>query len=167
MDYRAAASQMMVAALALMGSYSEAGTHQKPTPRLEVECNHLELAAMRKELKELAEGWSELDGIFADALRACLKRDSIARQEFSKVAELLSATRALEAALKNAQPPVQLSADHLKLRRVVAGTRARLSELESLHRQATCMTEYIDTEINFNGLKELAIHTNARMAHIA
>lgn len=167
MDYRAAASQMMVAALALMGSYSEAATHQKPTPRLEVECNHLELAAMRKELKELADGWSELDGIFAEALRACLKRDSIAHQVFSRVAELLNATRALESALKNAQPPVQLVADHLKLRRVVASTRARLSELDSLHRQATRMPEYVDTEMNFNGLKELASHTNARMAHIA
>ncbi|UST65967.1 hypothetical protein NF673_09510 [Pseudomonas moraviensis] len=165
-DYRAA-SQMMVAALALMGSYSEAATHQSPPPRLEVECNHLELAEMRKELKELAEGWSALDGIFASALRACLKRDNIAHQEFSRVAELLNATRALESALKSAQPPVQLAADHLKFRRVVAGTRARLAELDSLYRQATRMPEYVDTEVNFNGLKELASFTNARLAHIA
>ncbi|QXG29091.1 hypothetical protein [Pseudomonas viridiflava] len=167
MDFRTTSMQMMVAALAMVGSYGDVAITHQPISRLEVECNHLELAQKRKVLKSLIDGWTELDRIYADTLRVSLKRADFSRAEFAKVGELLSATRALETALKAAEPPAELRGEHMAFRRIVAGTRSRLAALDSLHRQATHAAEYVESSIDFNGLRELASHTTARLGLIA
>lgn len=167
MDYRNISMQMLFSAMALVGNYAEAANHVKPVSKIETACNYASLAKIRETLIQLTIGWKELDDIFSEAVRTTLKRGDPSRNEFAKVSELVDAVRGLEAALITSTPPQEVALAHTAFRRVVAGVRGRLVQLESLHRQAVYTPEYTDTGINFDGLKALADHTSARMAIIA
>lgn len=167
MDYRNISMQMLFSAMALVGNYAEAANHVKPVSQIETGCNYAALAKIRETLIQLTIGWKELDGIFSEAVRTTLKRGDASRHDFSRIAELLQAVRGLESALAKSDPPSEVGSAHVAFRRVVAGVRGRLVQLDSLHRQAVSKAEYIDTGINFEGLKALSEFTGTRMASFA
>ena len=167
MDYRNISMQMLFSAMALVGNYAEAANHVKPVSQFETACNYASLVKIRETLIQLTIGWKELDVIFSEAVRTTLKRGDASRQDFARISELVHAVRGLESALATSTPPSDVGSAHTAFRRVVAGVRGRLVQLENLHKQAVAAHAYVDTGINFEGLKALADHTSARMAIIA
>lgn len=158
---------LVLAAMSLIGEYAQAIDYQAPTSRVQNECAKGCTDSLRVVMTELISGWKELEGIYTQLLSRTLDADSFDEEMFSRIAQLLSVTRALEVTLKAATPPQGLASEHMEFRRAVASTRSRLADLSGIYRQSTVIPHYVDTRIDFNGLKELADYTTAGMARIA
>lgn len=158
---------LVLAAMTLAGSYSQALEHQPQAHPAQIECERLSLENTRRVLAELTQGWIELDTIYARLLRKTMNESEFDAETFSRIADLLNMVRALEIVLKSSAPPATLSSQHLEFRKAVANTRTRLAQLNSLYRQASRVPYYADTRIDLNGLKELADFTTAGLARIA
>lgn len=167
MDYRSHAAPLLLSAMALIGGYSEASSHSHSEQCRHALSRNVEVEVLAREVSMLTQGWRELEGIFTDALSLALKNSMFSRSEFSKTTELVHAVRTLEDSLKAAQPPLELVDQHQDFRRAVAAVRGRLVQMESLHKQATVLPAYVDSDIDFNGLRMLADITTARLAKIA
>lgn len=158
---------LALAAMTLVGGYAQAIDHQAPSLRSQYECVKNDMESMRGVMSDLIEGWKELEGIYAQLLRKTLETSEFEPDTFERIADLLSITRGLEVTLKAVTPPPAISSLHMDFRRAVAGTRSRLADLDSIYRQATRSPHYVDTRIDFNGLKALADFTTAGVAKIA
>lgn len=158
---------LVLAAMTLVGGYAQAIDQQAPALRAQFECSKNDTEAMRAVMSDLINGWRDLEDIYARLLRTTLETNDFESETFERIAELLSMTRGLEVTLKAVTPPVGIAALHMDFRKAVAGTRARLADLDSIYRQATRVPHYVDTHIDFNGLKALADHTTARVRRIA
>lgn len=167
MSMKTAAQGMIVAAFALIGDYSTVATPQYQAPPFEVSAKQSRLNQLRKELAELNTGWVDLDRIYAEAVQVTLKRGIFEDEKFLRNGQLLSAIRVLEGALRDAVVPVDLSADHLALRRAVAKTRTRLATLDTYYRQFFVIPEEFESAADPKGLKALADHTTRRIQELA
>jgi hypothetical protein len=100
-------------------------------------------------------------------MKAAYASGSFDAERFGRNVELLSAIRALEASLKAADVPAELSTDHLGLRRAIAKTRSRLAMLDNFYKQFFVSFEEFDSAASADGLKALADHTTKRLGEIA
>lgn len=158
---------LVLAAMSLVGGYAQAIDYQSPDSRVQTECVNGRTESLREMMTELITGWTELEGIYARLLKRTLGADAFDEEMFSRISEFLSMTRALEVTLKAATAPQGLTQQHMEFRRAVASTRSRLSDLDSIYRQTKGIPHYVDTRIDFNGLKDLADYTTAGLARIA
>jgi len=167
MSMKTAAQGMIVAAFALIGDYSTVATPQYQMPPFEVSSKQNRLNHLRKELAELNSGWMDLDRIYSEAVQVTLKRGIFEDEKFLRNSQLLSAIRVLESGLRDAVVPVELSADHLSLRRTVAKTRNRLATLDTYYRQFFMIPEEFESAADSKALRALADHTTRRIQELA
>lgn len=167
MSITATASTLIVTALALVGDYSAIPPAPSPSAAQESNLKQPKVSDLRATIAELSSGWLGLDQIYADVVKAAYAADSFDDDRYVRNIELLTAVRALEAALKSASVPAELCADHRALRRAVAKTRTRLAILDNFYRQFFVSHETFESAAPGEALKELADHTTKRLGEIA
>lgn len=168
MSIKATASTLIVTALALVGDYSAIQPLQASSAYHESSSHrHPKIRDLRSTISDLTSGWSELDQIYSEAVKAAYASGTFDDERFLRNIELLSEIRALEASLKAANVPDELSADHLGLRRAIAKTRSRLAMLDNFYKQFFVSFEEFDSAAPADGLKALANHTTKRLGEIA
>lgn len=167
MSAKIAAQGLIMAALGLVGDYSAAPMSAIQSAPIERAVAQHKLTSIKRVLRELITGWTEVDEVYARAIRTTLKRDSFDNDYFSELPEYISQIRGLETALKSAAAPEEVAAEHIALRRAVASARSRIVELNSLISQAKGSPSYVKSQINTDGLKALARHTDRELRQLA
>jgi len=167
MTVKTAASTLIVTALAVIGDYSSV---PRPAPEAAPHRQSAKtdrFSELRVVITELCNGWNALDSVFSEATVAAVKQGELDNEKFLRNSELLSAIRVLEATLRDAVVPQELSADHLALRRAIAGIRSRLATLDIFYRQFFTSPDEFPSEADPIGLKALADHTTRRLDQLS
>ncbi|HAF94054.1 MAG TPA: hypothetical protein DCX26_10635 [Pseudomonas sp.] len=165
-----AASSLIMATLAMVGDYSvaaQASHLRSSSSHAERPSKPVNRQDQRRIIEEIRDQFNELDGLYAQAIQATLKRGCFDAELFERLPHHISMTRALEAALRGTIVQPDIEEAHMGLRRSVAKVRGRLVQLENLLLQAHETPDYFESDIDMEGLKALADHSTRHLAKIA
>ncbi|WP_416769260.1 hypothetical protein ACMGT0_19035 [Pseudomonas sp. RHF3.3-3] len=162
----AAPTALIVAALALVGDYTNLSGKSSSSSTRESMVEKPTLSDLQRVITGLTKGWQELDTVFSRNITSLASSTTFDDERFLRNIELLKATRQLEDDLRKAQVPLALTDDHEALRRAVAKVRTRLATIDSLYKQFFSRPEEFESKLSPSALRDLAKHTSHRLREL-
>ncbi|SDT31737.1 hypothetical protein SAMN05216598_5006 [Pseudomonas asplenii] len=162
----AAPTALIVAALALVGDYTNLSGKSSSSSPKECLVEKPTVTDLQGVITGLTRGWRELDTVFSKNITSLASSTLFDDERFLRNIELLKATRQLEDDLRRAQVPLALTEDHEALRRAVAKVRTRLATIDSLYKQFFSRPQAFESELSSSALRDLADHTSHRLREL-
>ena len=161
---------VITAALGLLVGYDTAISENSPTSSAVQNERSQELQSLADAIHSVVTDATALDKQFSSLVKRATKgdvRNIVPANDLGVLEELLTNLRGVEAGLKRASVPSELTDLHLKARRAIAQGRSRVATFHMLASQAYAIPVVLKSKVDPAGLKALAEHSTKRVIELA